>query len=713
MRAFATRTLLTGLMAVNLLALPPGAPATSDAMPPMPHRPSVVGMTPDEAQKTMDVWRDAYSRWQRQLTSVESAKRFEDLRTQMKRDGRLPERSDHYDWKGTATARLGFTPAEVAQLERSKLLIRDIEYRQCFEAYQRPRVPMFITTDSLLNAYCALFEDSFHRLEQRQSIVLRQKLEEILDRARRFVAGRGDSPELLTAGWKQAQRAIGPAMILLGTPLQKFDPEVRDDVAAEVDKIKAAQVLSLPAWLGPPTPDFEAIDYREFKPNGFYADSPSLSDYFRAIRWLQTVPFRVERDNELSALLVLARDKDSDQYPDYWRELEGFLGPPSGNSLMRADWIENGYNRENWSELVSQKKAFLEFRNRPAKAQGDVRARTAETEPYRFLAPYELPDSVMYQELADARTPVNGNQLAAMLSSNWAQSHDGLRGDPVESKAIADGRKALAERGKNSRKPVYSQYLQVLETLFAPPDSDAPEFMRSDAWAAKSCQTALAGWVEMRHPFALQAKVAVYTFGLSLLPPGFFEPNPDFYEKFVALVTDTEDRLRDWDVFSDVDASGQLAEPSQAEFPHPTLEARWLALERIARQSEEIAQKQLRRRDLDPEEISFIKDYGFKIANVMGYFGDGGTPRDDVPKWVPIASDPATKDFFGAAIGRPRAIYVLYPGNGMEILCAGAVIPYYDDHTNVILTDAEWRQRLDGKDRPQLPVWVGAALGRP
>jgi hypothetical protein len=42
----------------------------------------------------------------------------------------------------------------------------------------------------------------------------------------------------------------------------------------------------------------------------------------------------------------------------------------------------------------------------------------------------------------------------------------------------------------------------------------------------------------------------------------------------------------------------------------------------------------------------------------------------------------------------------------MDILCQGAVMPYYEYRSRERLTDEEWRQKLDSPAAPPLPDWV-------
>ena len=108
------------------------------------------------------------------------------------------------------------------------------------------------------------------------------------------------------------------------------------------------------------------------------------------------------------------------------------------------------------------------------------------------------------------------------------------------------------------------------------------------------------------------------------------------------------------------------------------------------------------------DEAAFIKEYGSNLANIMGYFGNAFNARDDAPRCVEVVRDPTRDDGLVVATGRPQAFYVLYPWSGMEILCEGAVIPYYEYRSPNRLTDAEWRQQLDSPTAPGHPEWIQA-----
>lgn len=71
-----------------------------------------------------------------------------------------------------------------------------------------------------------------------------------------------------------------------------------------------------------------------------------------------------------------------------------------------------------------------------------------------------------------------------------------------------------------------------------------------------------------------------------------------------------------------------------------------------------------------------------------------------------IADYPNRGTLFAVATGRPRAFYVLYPWHGMDVLCAGAVFPYFEYEGKKHLTDAEWTQTLGQPDAVPIPRWA-------
>jgi hypothetical protein len=783
------------------------------ALPPEPPHPNLRGLTPEQQSQAEERYRAAYATWYENLTMAqknESYRRYDEF---VKKAGQhrmdevpMPSPNEGYTWQAAAKA-FGLNPEEIERLGRDKLLIEERQYKQSFEIYIKPSQPLFITSDSLLNGFHVLFEDSFRELALRQAPDLRRHLEEILSQTRANLKKSSFPIGDLTPGWRHAQLVLGPALNLLGTPQDFFDAEVRDEIRSQVAKIREAEAIELPSWLGPPVPTLLTLDYRRCKPVGFYSDSSVLADYFRAVRWLQMIPFRADRDDELAAIAMLGYGYDRTLSRDKWaffRNYSIILGPPNAKGLPEAGTevglLFQNHPARNWdASLRSTRRLLLgsttsieEFKRLVDDDRLPPQAGQLLPEiQYRILPGLRLPDSMLFQQIANAQLEPEGLAVAAMLGSSFARSRLTCLSLGQFDAALAAS--AAAQPPKDEYQPpraLYDDYLDVLRSLFATPPHDAPAFVDGIAWQAKSCQTALSGWAQMRHTFTLQASISRSYGGLTAKPPGFVEPNPAFFERLNDLAERTQDQLATAKVFlpsvfaitaslrSDADfleslqfhlppatndsatrltgsqreryedtlsqGSGYPNAPTEKSTPGefqafhrnliaalrtevaayergekqpPSIESdlrkRWLMFERVCRRLEVLAYKQLRKEPWTPEEERFLRSYGEDLGFVMGYLGNSWLdPRDDAPRWVEVHSDPRRDQLLAVGIGRARLIHVLYPWQGTEILCQGAVMPYYEYHSKDRLNDVEWRTLLDSSQTLSMPDWIQPYLIR-
>jgi hypothetical protein len=106
-------------------------------------------------------------------------------------------------------------------------------------------------------------------------------------------------------------------------------------------------------------------------------------------------------------------------------------------------------------------------------------------------------------------------------------------------------------------------------------------------------------------------------------------------------------------------------------------------------------------------ETYFLSDFGFALAAVMLYGGDSyRRPRDDAPVAFTYFFDPRSKKHLHAAVARPREILVPYPMGGRQVICRGAVLPFYEFIAATDFTDQQWRDRLDSDERPSALRWL-------
>jgi len=683
-------------------------------------------------------WRDADTKWEANLTPEQlfthQRKSAEDDRARMATSGRalrnrLPLPADHYEWQQIA-AEKKLPPETIAQLKVDHLAYGP-SVKQSFEPYLGG--PVFVTSDSLLNAFHVLFEDTFRQLELRQANALRGQLERLLANARSIVDKKLLPQNRMEAALRHDQLVIGPAIVLLGGSLDSFDVAVREEISTQAEKIRQAGTTELPAWLGPPDQQsLIALDYRRCKPVGFYSNSERLSVYFRAVRWLQMIPFRCARANEFDAILLLRLAYGQANLFEEFEHTKNLLGMPDDLTiedlqikyamLLERPLSESEYETKLVRLRVSLTRELVENHrcliNSDLKAKSPLGSLAAQLS-FRVLSPARTWDAVLFQDLIDQQRSPQGLAIAALLGSTFAEKRLAAEDMP----AIIRGRENIeAETQTDARyyhPCIYSHYLHALSALFIAPPDDAPAFMKSDVWSAKNCQTALSGWAQMRHTFTLQSKANANFMGLIQVPPGFIEDNPEFFARMARLIEQSHDSFADSGCFkpSEPDESEKNKTGAVVLFGDdnpPTLQQRWQQLSRISRSLEAMSQKQLRHQPWTLDEDSFLRSYGKQLAAVMGYYGNSWlSPHDDAPRWVEVSRDVQRNVSLAAAIGRPRFFYVLYPWNGMEVLCTGSVMQYYEYKSAQRLTDAEWINLLDSPQAPMVPTWLGSQVEPP
>jgi len=661
------------------------------------------------------------------------------------------------------------------RLARDKVVVTGERFRQVFSPYIGSELPVFVTSDSILAAYHVLFEESVVRLERARAARLAPALATLragLEPARKdfaLPAGQLDAAE------RRARLVLDVALCLLGEAPPAADAAL---VTAEVARVEAAEGSAKPAWLGAPDPGFLALDYARFRPRGFYDRSEALQRYFRAVAWLQAIPFRVKHDEEYLGMLLLARALAwwaEDRAGFHRREacravLAGYpelLGPGDDPTLLQIDELCRPFDAE---ELAKERARHLKYR---ARAVNDQLALEPDGPSLRILPAARLPDAVLFQRTTSPERPLpQGLEVCAGLGSEWARA----RLDETTA-ARVDG---LGGGG------LYGGYLGCLRELLDAPEPDAPAFLRGDAWQAKSCQTALAGWAQLRHTWTLQARVTVCYSGLSSTEPGYVEPDPDFFGRLGRLAgwsrevleaggafdpaMDRQElasgvqRFASWwrrhvedrpvvrgsagdaggwllaqQVLNALDLSApddpkeldtwlrgverltqELTDPKTPLAPEvqevlsglrPDLGRLWGRFERVCLRLEVLAHKQLRGVAFDNEERRFLEGYGELLGTLMFYDGNAYlNPRDDAPRVVEVFVNPVAGQRLHVGTGRARALYVLYPVGEGEVLCRGAVLPYFEFPHAEPLTDSEWKELLDGDARPAPPAWAASVL---
>lgn len=434
---------------------------------------------------------------------------------------------------------------EVKALKEYGFVVGGTEYKQVFTPYIKGHTPLFVTADSLLNAFHVLFEESVFRLEQanaRKLPLILSDIEKRLPAAEKALAGDAD---LLKKATARAQVFLGVARALFDPKAGPEDETLRKLVTAEVERVTAAKGAEKPAWLGPPDKGFMALDYSRFEPRGFYTRSHGMERYFRAVSWLQAIPWRLDNDEEYAAILLLAKAyelaRDQKEWVGwhFWERFDEFLGcgddwnlPEARYHLPKALAAEALATSRNEARKRATEKGGPQIND-----QLRFQPNTPDGKPepqFRFVSAYRLPDAVLFQRISDKRMP-SGLDVAAAFGSPFARGR--LKKDSPEVLKAIDGNAVLfAKSDRRREQSVYADYLNCLRVLVERTEPDAPKLFTSDAWAGKTCQTALGGWAQMRHTWVLQAKESVHYVSAAWREAGFVEPVPEFYADFAALV---------------------------------------------------------------------------------------------------------------------------------------------------------------------------------
>lgn len=648
-----------------------------------------------------------------------------------------------YRWQDAAREVL--TENQIRQLAADKLLIAaKSTFSQAGEAYYWSPIPPFVTSDSLLAGYHRVYEDSVMLLEEKRASQLRPVLQTLWAALPDQLSFFGEPEAVTDAGRDRARFVVGVAMRLLGD--EPLDPAVEGDLAKQIDAqvariVRAGDAGPDAPGVAPPT-WLPEIDYDRLNPRSFYTRSEPLRRYFRAVAWLQEVPFFIEADASLAAVILLVRS-----VPDRWEEepepsQPGRPPAASGEAFwaFHTEFEQLVGGRDDWDLRTFNGAAIADGPNDPlrglldadglAEARAFLQKRWQDGWPYRaalvglerrphfrIFSALRTPDAVLFTEttrdVIPPRIP-NGLEVPAALGSAEALAllrasegdavADAARDRLVQGDAEHAGEdevEADAERGAG--RTLYADYLFCLQALLDAPEPDAPAIFASTPWKRKSLQTTCAGWAQLRHTWALQAKESGGLFGGTRPVAGFVEPEPEFFARLAHLAERSERLFRGPGEVGDPPAAAAAAD-AEGGANGPTLRDRWQLLARLARRLEVLAHKQLRGAAFSRADERFLRGYGERLSEVMGYSSASPVP-DDAP-WVASVFHQEGGGDLQVATGRPTAMYLLYPYKGRDVLCMGVVVPYHEFVHGGRLTDEAWRTLLDSPERPPVPEWV-------
>ena len=556
--------------------------------------------------------------------------------------------------------------------------------------------PPFITADSVLAKYHDLLLRTMMGRDLQFAKLVREDLKRGWEKLAKIAEEKPEAdPAVCAAALRRARIVCGTARSLLDPAWHADVPELEKEIAAEAKRVTDAVAAAKPAWLGPPEPKFVSLDYAGCKPVGRWAENEKSGSYFRAIRFLQMVPFRLSRQDELFSacyLLWAITDAKGDSGLNTLARFDSSIGPLAFGFVRHALFVKS----EEASPLhatLSEQLTYVPYREfeYPHLINNLIasRAMSKADMDTRFAVPIAFPDSVLMQRAMDQQSD-RDSLPDPLLVAGWL-------GD---AKAMAAVRKLLPVPSDDfpARKLVQPPphaiertetlidvYYNALQTLMSGPEQGAPEFMSTDAWRLKTRQTVLASWAKTRNTFALEAEYGVGFGGGPPSYPGFVEPVPEFYQRLGHLAMQM----------------AQYCNQDRDKEPERQLLS-WLLFARSCQQLEAMAHKQLRGIEWNELDRDFIGSYSWQLADME---------HSDKPLAATVERSGLSGTNLIVASGLNRVIWVNYPWHGKKILSKGAVMTFYSFPSATVLTDKEWTERLHATPAPQPPGWLKPIVG--
>jgi hypothetical protein len=647
------------------------------------------------------------------------------------------------------------TENEKALLNQNGFLVtervRQNDFINMFLDVYAKDLPVFISTDAILNALHKSYDLMLKGVEIRYLI---PKLEELLEvmynkfpQLDEKYSANSDLRQMLY----DTDVYLTVARKLMNDSSSPFYSDNNERISEILKHVSDLTIVSEP-FLSEVPRDY---DYSQFKVRGHYTDEnfPQLAAYFKAMIWLgrteiyliapetsSLVPTKKDIQRQIidskmiSELFSLAGVQSV--YTEFEKVISSFVGEQDNVTIIQLNSVFESAGITETAQLLDTNKVY-EFQdsliNKPFAAQ-KILSQLLESNPYdteqikpasafmlfgqRFVMDSYVTanvvfDKIIYNEQKIARMlPSMLDMLFALGNSSAAQ----LLTDELDkyhySSNLAALKYLIDSYGDDFwQSSIYNSWLSSIRALNPPTDrSSLPEFMQTAAWWQEKINTQAASWSELRHDNILYAKQS-YTGGYTCsYPYGFVEPVPEFFSALKTLSEKTIEKFQN------------LSLSLENEIEHFHYFSNYMDT------LKSIAEKELNASELDEKEKKFLKIVVYQQMG-CGETLDGwyyhliyknfivGDIRE--PDYIVADYHTSEYDEEGNSVG-----WVKHAGTGMRNLCvvtfnvpgigdvafAGPVSSYYEyTTTNFLrLSDEEWvGSYLNSASRPD---WVNIYL---
>jgi hypothetical protein len=552
--------------------------------------------------------------------------------------------------------------------------------------------PVYVTTDAAYNSWHLIFDKTLRDLEQQ---VLLPKLAQLV-------------PLLEADSTGPVQQLFQVAAAELGLKVA-LGPLARHEKAL-IDAHSATSVSPITG---------ATVDYSLFTPRGHYTLTPRLQRFFVAMSVLGQEPFCLPGTTGCSgdqparlgiqaALAVTSNAKALALWHQIYDPTAFLVGlsddytPPDVAAAVAKAGLTG---QKTLSDADVQKVVAALVAARAVKI--DPQRASIRVMGTRFVTDEYILDQLVYPNVGTAAKPrvmPSAVDLASTFGSAFAGSVMTSEGAPAY--ANYDSQVAAATQAVSTRPPeqwgstVYDAWLYALQPMWTPHGKAFPDYMRSNAWAAKDLQSGLGSYVELKHDTILFAKQLVAEAGGDFShrnPLNWVEPDPAAFERLAAGADLLRRGLASRGLLTS-EAGGLL----KTEIGMLTFLGQTARVELSGKPISAGAQKRLR-------------SIGDELSSIWWRTSDRSNPNPSIPDQSAVIADVATspKGVLQIATGEVDTLYVIVPGpSGTFELARGGVYSYYEftSPPGVRLTDTSWRAMLASGRAPARPAWESAIL---
>ncbi len=585
-------------------------------------------------------------------------------------------------------------------------------------------LPLFVTTDALYHSWHLVFDRVLRDTEQERLLPI---LEDLVGDA--VAAARDQESEL--AGTELADAAHrATAYYEAAAVLLELDVGATNDLAAdEVGLVEAAagmQTSPITGAIECQAPDsfVGCVDYSLFLPRGHYRRTPDLRRYFRAMSLLGQEGFALADGigvvpGLLATRVIVADPEQLARWTSLYEPtafLVGLADDVDPRQLTAAtDVAVPGWSSDPELLIAADAKEIAD-----AVVADHAVAIDPERASVRMMGARFTLDSFILDQLAwpnvgreppdERRVRVSALDVAATFGSPLARELQlATESTYLHYEEQLDELTALvaAREPDDWAGTVYDAWLAAIEPQFQPRGQAYPDFMQTDAWAAKALQTGLASYTEMKHDTVLYTKQGAAGEGdgpepAAFVPRHWVEPDPVAFERVASAAGLLHDGFAERGLLTGEtdDLLGTLIELSD-----------WLG---------GIAARELQGIVASDAENERLLDIGSEleylwIVSSEIELTEYGAAVPDFDERAGLVTDvfTASFDYLQLGTGDVEKIYVIVPiGDGRFELAVGQVASYYEfwrSSSEPRLTDEEWRAWLSGDEPlPPRPEWASS-----